>query len=139
MKSKRRIFIMIGLILICLYGIRLLTFQPLAPCVLIDGGITDEFKDLSVENSTKFETKGSITGIDICLNGNINGNGILTIGSSDTTVYRQFTLASGKIDIHHSSDWYSEICMVKYTPQGKTTGDLTISCNFTGDELTTKK
>jgi hypothetical protein len=118
--------------LVCL---RLLTYEP--PSLkeqddLYDAGIVDEFDDLSTTKTSKFETKGTITGIEIYLDGQLTGNGVIKIGESDSVIYRDYPVTTG-VDIELRSDWYSEACFVTFVPTQPTSGKIRIICNFIGD------
>ncbi len=116
--------------LLCL---RLLTYRPQSEDDLIDSGILDEFNDLTKMTTTKFETKGAISGIEVLINGKISGKGVVKISYNDSTSYRVYEISTGTVDIKHKSDWYSEICYVTFVPTQPTDGKIGINCNFIGD------
>lgn len=61
--------------------------------------------------------------------GNINGQGILRYGWSDTSFYYSDTL-NGNININYDGDWYSNTTYFKYEPLTATKGNLTIDCEI---------
>lgn len=90
----------------------------------------DSLNDLSIKQMTEFRTDGIMTGIQIFINGKIDGTGTLTIGNTDSTTYKVYELTTGIIDLEHSGDWYSNVCYVTFKPTDPTTGGLEISCHF---------
>ncbi|QHT69549.1 hypothetical protein GXP67_24325 [Rhodocytophaga rosea] len=63
--NKKKIYFLLGLVLVVLAGVWIVSHRSPLKDILVNAGFLDEFKDLSVEKSTIFETKGSITGIDL--------------------------------------------------------------------------
>jgi hypothetical protein len=100
---------------------------------LYNAGIIDEINDLSNAKTSKFETKGTISGLELYLDGHIDGNGIMKIGENDSTVYKKYDLNPGVISIEFKSDWYSEFCFVTFEPVKPAKGKIRIICNFVGD------
>ena len=133
MTKKRTIFLILALITLGIYGLNIYRVRNTPLDCKVETIYLDNMNDLASEKSIKFETKGSITGIEIWADGEIHGTGILTIGYNDSTAYRAIKLDSGRVDIKHKSDWYSDICYISFTPTSKTKGQIEISCNFIGD------
>lgn len=100
---------------------------------LINSGIIEEIDDLSNARTSKFETKGTISGIELHLEGRIDGSGIIKIGENDSTVYKKYELNTRVIGIEFKSDWYSEFCVVSFEPITRSNGKIRILCNFIGD------
>ena len=128
--------IILGLLIgtVALYGLSVIRAWNRGP--LNDNVHTiyvDTFDDLTKKKTTVFETKGTISGIEISVDGKIQGTGTLTIAYNDTTIYKEYKLDSGTVDINHKSDWYADKCEVTFIPTTPSKGKLEISCDFVGD------
>lgn len=133
MTKRTKILSIITIGVIAFIAFRIVTYEsPLEDC-LVNVGFIDEFDDLTAQKVSKFETTGTITGIEIAVEGQIKGKGLLTISYSDSTSYRKYRLDSGTVEIDHVSDWYSNICYVTFIPTTTAEGKLQIICDFIGD------
>ncbi|WP_422356619.1 hypothetical protein [Roseivirga pacifica] len=133
MRRTTIIFVAIAVTIGVWVGLRLLTYQPIsASNDLYDAGFIDNLDDLSTTVTSRFETKETITGIEIYVDGQLSGAGIVRIGTSDSVAYRDYQVASGVVDIDHKSDWYSQVCFVTFIPTRPTKGKIEINCNFIG-------
>jgi len=133
--TKRR-KIILGLLIgtVALYGLSVIRAWNRGPLNDYVHTINvDTFDDLTKKKTTVFETKGTISGIEISVDGTIQGTGTLTIAYNDTTIYKEYKLDSGTVDINHKSDWYADKCEVNFIPTTPTKGKLEISCDFVGD------
>jgi hypothetical protein len=63
--------------------------------------------------------------MDLTMNGEIDGVGILSFGWSDTVFYRTDTIIDN-FRIDYNADWYSDTCFVRFIPIEMTNGNLTI-------------
>lgn len=99
----------------------------------MDARFLDEFDNLSTTRISKFQTQGNITGIEVHVDGQIKGKGIIKIGYNDSTSYRDYEVASGTVDIKHTGDWYSNLCYVTFVPTQSTSGQIKVNCSFIGD------
>jgi hypothetical protein len=133
MKPTTKIFSALVLIVAGLICLRLLTYQPLSPNDLMDAGFLDQFDDLSTTRISRFQTQGTITGIEVHVDGQINGKGIIKIGYNDSTSYRDYEIDSGTVNIKHTGDWYSNLCYLTFVPTESTSGKIKVNCNFIGD------
>lgn len=133
MRPTIKILLTLTLLIVGFLCLRLLTYHPLSQEDLIDAGFIYDLDDLSTTTISKFETKGTISGIQIYVDGQIQGTGKLKIGYNDSTSYREYELSSGTVDIEHSSDWYSELCYVTFIPTQTISGKIRINCDFIGD------
>ncbi len=64
--------------------------------------------------------------IDLIMQGEIDGSGLLSFGWADTFYYRSDTIIDD-FKIEYNSDWYSDTCFVKFVPIEMTKGNLTIN------------
>ena len=128
--------IILGLLIgtVCLYGLTVFLAWNRGPINdYVNTVYVDTLDDLTKKKTTIFETKGNISGIEVLIDGKIQGTGTLTIAYNDTTTYKEYKLDSGTVDIKHKSDWYADKCVVTFTPTTPTRGKLEISCDFIGD------
>jgi hypothetical protein len=128
--------IILGLVIgtIALYGLNVYRAWKRGPLNdYISTIYVDTFDNLTKRKTTVFETKGTISGIEISVDGKIQGTGTLTIAYNDTTIYKEYKLDSGTVDINHKSDWYADKCEVTFIPTNSIKGKLEISCDFIGD------
>jgi hypothetical protein len=133
MENRHKVWLSIVVLIISLFGIKIYLAQNRPLDCKVQTIYLNSMQNLASQKIAKFETKGSISGIQIFIEGKINGQGILSIGYNDSTSYKDYLLKSGKVEIEHESDWYSEACYVKFVPKTKSSGGLEISCNFIGD------
>ena len=85
-------------------------------------------------NQVVLRTEGkNISGLNLLIEGDVEGSGQLSFGDSDSTVYKTYELKEGKIEIKYKGDWYSEFCYVTYKPTSGTKGQLKIEGDFVGD------
>lgn len=95
---------------------------------------TESVDNLKTKKVINFKTSGTISGIEISVDGEIRGSGMLAVMYNDSTTYKEYKLDSGQINIIHKSDWYADNCVVTFTPQSlRATGKLKITCDFIGD------
>jgi hypothetical protein len=71
--------------------------------------------------------------INVAIQAEIDGAGVLTIGENDSTAFKTFDVKSGKNNIDYSGDWYSTFCYVSFKPTQATAGKLKIEAEFIGD------
>jgi len=133
MRTATKIILTLIVLVGGLLCLRLLIYRPLSQDDLSDAGFLDELNDLSKTTSSKYETKGTISGLEVYIVGQISGKGVVKVSYNDSTSYREYEISSGTVDIKHKSDWYSEICYVTFVPTQPTNGKIAINCNFIGD------
>jgi hypothetical protein len=61
--------------------------------------------------------------------GYINGKGILSFGTSDSSIYVSDTIDSD-FKINYRSDLYADWCIIKYIPISATNGQVKIKCEI---------
>lgn len=134
MNKRNKIILSLLIGIIALYGLKVFRGWRVVPLNdYVNTIYVDTLEDLTKQNTIVFETKGTISGIEVFVNGEIQGSGTLSIGYNDTTIYKEYRLDSGLVDINHKSDWYAEKCRVTFIPKILTKGKLEISCDFIGD------
>jgi|GEM_PF-4119208 len=85
-------------------------------------------------NQVVLQAKGkNISGLNLLIEGDIEGSGQLSFGDSDSTFFKTYELKEGKIEIKYKGDWYSKFCYVTYKSTSATKGQLKIEGDFVGD------
>jgi hypothetical protein len=68
-------------------------------------------------------------GINLKMNGNLNGKGIVSYGWSDSAMYMLDTIEDD-FDLKYRTDWYNDLCFIKYQSITATIGILNIDCEI---------
>ena len=131
---KKRIIIIIGIIITFSLGL-LLIGDYLVNSV---GDFTTSKRSITKELTQK-ELLVKITideiaefphSMDLIMQGEINGTGVLQYGWSDSSFYGTDTISQKFLLDKNGGDWYNDNVFIKYTPLTATKGKLKIDCSI---------
>lgn len=130
---KRQVLVIPIIALILFMGIYLILRSIGALSGAVSNGVIErivknkpERIEILIDENTKFPYH-----MELKMSGSINGKGILCIEWTDSICHQKDTI-SNDFSVKYNGDWYSDNCIIYYTPITATKGKLAIDYKIFG-------